>query len=77
MKGWVVQKMELKGNSIELSVFKIWHNWSEKNSIIDNRLGSKYVSEHKFALNISWKNIVYRKLMKFFKVLFSQREIKS
>ena len=37
--------MQLKGNSIELSMFfEICFNQSEKSSIVDVQLGSKYAS---------------------------------
>ena len=36
----------------------------QKNSIVYIQLGSKCLCEHNFTFNISWKNIVYAKLMK-------------
>ena len=49
-------------------IFKIWFNRSEKSSIIDVRLGSKYASVN-ITLHLTFfkkKKTVYRKLMKFF-----------
>ena len=59
-------------------VFKIWFNRSQKSSIVDVRLGSKYASVNitlhltffKRTLKNVYRNVyrknVYRKLMKFF-----------
>ena len=50
-------------------VFKIWFNRSEKSSIVDVRLGSKYASVN-ITLHLTFfRRTVYRKLMKYFKAL--------
>ena len=48
-------------------VFKIWFNQSEKSSIVDVRLGSKYASVN-ITLHLTFlkRTLVYRKLMNFF-----------
>ena len=69
MKGWVVQKMEPKSNSIELS--------KKKSSIIDVRICSKYpfvnITFHSTFLE-DYRKFIIRKLMKFFKVLPEEKK---
>ena len=61
--------MEPKGNLIELStIFKTWLKRSEKSSIIDVRLGSKYASVSiPLHLTILKSTEFVRKLMNFLK----------
>ena len=55
-------------------VFKIWFNGSQKSSIADVWLGSKYASVN-MTLHLKFlKERIFRKLMKFFKVLPKEKQ---